>query len=219
MGAEIDLLVNYPKSKRNVHERGASKTEEDRAIARHFGKEFFDGERKTGYGGFSYHSRFWQPVVPTFQNQYGLKAGSSLLDVGCAKGFMLYDFCSLIPGIHVKGIDVSEYAIAYAKEEVKSQVQVGDARALPFPDKSFDLVVSINTIHNLEGDELCQALREIERVSRGSSFITVDAYRTEEEKELMFAWNLTAKTILHVEEWKALFKKVGYTGDYFWFMP
>ncbi len=219
MGLEIDLLVNYPKTKRNVQERGSTKTEEDRAIARKFGKEFFDGERRHGYGGFSYHPRFWQPVIPTFQKVYQLSLSSSVLDVGCAKGFMLYDFREVIPGISVKGVDVSEYAVQQGKEEVKHFLQVADVRKLPFTDRSFDLVISINTIHNLEVGDLKRALREIERVSRGKSFITVDAYRTEEEKELMFAWNLTAKTILHVEEWKDLFEEVGYTGDYYWFIP
>ncbi|MCH9610968.1 MAG: 2-methoxy-6-polyprenyl-1,4-benzoquinol methylase, mitochondrial [Chlamydiales bacterium] len=216
---EIDLLENYPKAKRNVKERGATKTEEDRAIARQFGKEFFDGERKTGYGGFSYNSRFWQPVVPTFQKHYGLTSESSILDVGCAKGFMLHDFCEKIPGIKVRGVDVSSYAIENAMNEVKSDVSVADARELPFEDNSFDVVISINTIHNLEQEDLIQALREIERISKKGSFITVDAYRNEDEKELMYAWNLTAKTILSVVEWKELFARAGYTGDYYWFIP
>ena len=126
MGEEIDLLVNYPRTRRNVDERGQTKTEEDRRIARQFGREFFDGERKRGYGGFSYNSRFWQPVVPAFQDRYGLTAASSLLDVGCAKGFMLHDFALLIPGITVKGIDVSAYAIKNAIGDMKPHVQLAD---------------------------------------------------------------------------------------------
>lgn len=216
---ELDLLKNYPKTKRNVKERGATKTEEDRRIAREFGKEFFDGDRRCGYGGFAYHSRFWQPVIPDFQQHYHLNASSKVLDVGCAKGFMLHDFRELIPGIEVRGIDVSTYAIENGKKEVRPFLEVADARSLPFPDNSFDLVISINTIHNLEKEDLMRALLEIERVSRKGSFITVDAYRTKEERELMFEWNLTAKTILHVDEWVQLFEKVGYTGDYYWFIP
>ncbi len=216
---EIDLLKQYPKTKRNVKERGAEKTEEDRKIARKFGKEFFDGERRHGYGGFTYSPRFWQPVVPTFQQRYGLTGQSKVLDVGCAKGFMLHDFRTLIPKITVKGIDVSSYAIENGKEEMRPFLEVGDVRALPFEDNAFDLVISINTIHNLEKDELKGALKEIQRVSAQDSFITVDAFRDQEEKELMMAWNLTAKTILHVNEWKALFDEVGFTGDYYWFIP
>lgn len=218
-GQEIDLLVNYPKSKRDVEDRGQSKTEADRAIARKFGKEFFDGDRSQGYGGFNYFSRFWQPVVPTLQQHFGLDSKSSLLDVGCAKGFMIHDLAELIPGITVKGIDVSDYAIATAIEDVRPHVQVADARKLPFDDNSFDVVISINTVHNLVREECGKALQEIERVSCGKSYITVDAYRTEEEKKRMYAWNLTAQTIMHVDEWKAFFEEVGYTGDYYWFIP
>ncbi len=219
MGKEIDLLVNYPRAKRNVEDRGQNKTEEDRRIAREFGREFFDGDRRHGYGGFNYSPRFWQSVVPTLQQHFGLAPGSSLLDVGCAKGFMLHDLARLIPGIIVKGVDVSDYAIANAIEDMKSHIQVADARKLPFADKSFDVVIAINTIHNLERADCAQALREIERVSHKGAFVTVDAYRTEEEKARMFAWNLTAKTIMSVDGWVTFFREVGYTGDYYWFIP
>jgi len=219
MGQEIDLLENYPRTKRNVDERGQEKTEEDRRIARQFGREFFDGDRRHGYGGFNYMARFWQPVIPTFREHFGLKAGDSVLDVGCAKGFMLHDMSELIPGIEVAGVDVSEYAVENAIEDMRAHVRVADARQLPFDDASFDVVISINTVHNLERDELAVALQEIERVKRRGAFVTVDAYRDEEEHRRMLAWNLTAKTIMHVDEWKAFFKDVGYTGDYFWFIP
>ena len=219
MGKEIDLMINYPRTKRDVKQRGAEKTEEDRAIARRFGKEFFDGDRRHGYGGFSYNPKFWHPVIPTFQKFYQLSPESSILGVGCAKGFMLHDFMELIPGLKIKGVDVSEYAIEHSMESVRHELQVADTRVLPFEDDSFDLVISINTIHNLEQAELVKALIEIQRVSRKYVFITVDAYRNEEEKEAMFAWNLTAKTILSVNEWQELFRKVGYHGDYYWFVP
>ncbi len=219
MGQEIDLLVNYPKTKRDVKDRSAQKTPEDRALARQFGRDFFDGDRRNGYGGYNYNPRFWQPVIPSFQKHFGLTASSSLLDVGCGKGFMLHDMAQIIPGIKLKGLDISSYAIANAMENMKPYVIVGDAKKLPFPDKSFDVVISINTIHNLDRKECGKALQEIERTSRGRSFITVDAYRNDEEKELMEAWNLTAQTIMHVDEWKDFFAKVGYTGDYFWFIP
>ena len=219
MGKEIDLLINYPKTKRNLEERLASKTDADRAIARQFGRDFFDGDRNHGYGGFNYMPRFWQPVIPTFKNYWNLTANSSLLDVGCAKGFMLHDLAESIPGITLKGIDISEYAIKNAMVDMKLHLQVANATQLPFPDKTFDVVISINTVHNLDRNDCAKALQEIERVSRGHSFITVDAYRNDDEKERMNAWNLTAKTIMSVEEWITFFKDVGYTGDYFWFIP
>jgi len=208
MGKEIDLLVNYPKAKRNLEARAASKTEADRSIGRMFGYDFFDGDRRHGYGGLNYHSRFWQPVVPTFKNHWELGSHSSLLDVGCAKAFMMHDLAELIPGITVKGVDISQYAIENAIEDMVPHVQVADAKSLPFKDKSFDVVISINTIHNLEIDDCAKALREIERVSRGRAFITVDAFRNDSERQRMYDWNLTAKTIMSVEDWIIFFQRI-----------
>ncbi len=219
MGQEIDLLKNYPKAKRNLEGRAASKNEIDRAVAREFGREFFDGDRNHGYGGFNYMPRFWQPVIPTFKEYWNLTPDSSLLDVGCAKGFMLHDLTTLIPGITVKGVDISEYAIDNVMENMRPHTQIANAMHLPFADDAFDVVISINTVHNLGLNECGKALQEIERVSRGKSFITVDAYRNEEEEERMYAWNLTAKTIMSVDEWIKFFKEVNYNGDYFWFIP
>lgn len=219
MGQEIDLLTDYPKSKRNLEERAQNKSEEDRSIARQFGKEFFDGGRDTGYGGFNYQARFWQPVMPTFIRHWTLTPESSLLDVGCAKGFMLFDLREAVPGITIAGVDISNYAILHSKPEVRDFLSVADARNLPFDDCSFDVVVSINTVHNLDREECAVALQEIERVSRQAAFVTVDAYRNEEERERMMAWNLTAKTIMSVQEWVRFFDEIGYTGDYYWFIP
>jgi|TARA_B110000305_G_C19451425_1_gene648191 2-polyprenyl-3-methyl-5-hydroxy-6-metoxy-1,4-benzoquinol methylase len=219
MGIEIDLMTNYPKPNRDVSGRAESKSDKDRALARKFGKEFFDGDRSHGYGGFSYNSRFWEPVVPTFKDHWDMKPGNSMLDVGCAKGFMMYDFHRLIPGLAVEGIDISDYAIENGMEEMKPYLKVASADDLPYEDNSFDYTISITTVHNFDTDGVIKALQELERVSRKGSFITVDAYTNNDEKQRMHAWNLTAKTILHVDEWKELFDEAGYTGDYFWFMP
>jgi len=219
MGIEIDLMKNYPKSKRDPKARAAEKTEEDRAIARQFGKEFFDGERKHGYGGFYYNTRFWKPVIPDFINHFNLTKNSSVLDVGCGKGFMLHDLVKALPGIKVSGIDISQYAISNCIETMEPFLQVADARQLPFPDNSFDVVISITTLHNLNREDFIVSINEIERVSKKKSFITLDAYRNEEERLAMEAWNLTALTVMEVDEWKVFFKEIGYTGDYYWFMP
>ena len=219
MGSEIDLLRNYPKTKRDPKARGAEKTEADRAFARQFGKDFFDGERKYGYGGFYYNPRFWKPVIPDLIEHFSLTKNSSLLDVGCAKGFMLHDLAEALPGINVAGIDVSSYAIDNCLETMKPYLQVADARKLPFQENSFDAVISINTLHNLERENFIVAINEIENVCKGNSFITVDAYNTEEEQIAMEAWNLTARTFMHVNEWKDFFNEIGYEGDYYWFIP
>ena len=166
MGQEINLLSKYPKSKRNLDERSAVKNEKIRSIARKFGKEFFDGDRNYGYGGFNYHPKFWQPVVPDFINYWNLDDSKSLLDVGCAKGFMLYDLKLKIPGLKIQGIDISKYAIENSKEDVRKYLSVANATNLPFPDNSFDVVISINTIHNLDEENCGKALKEISRVSK-----------------------------------------------------
>lgn len=219
LGREIDLLIDYPKAKRDLSARLESKSEESRSIGRRFGFDYFDGDRNHGYGGFTYHPKFWQPVIPTIIENYQLDNSSSVLDVGCAKGFFLYDLKQTLPEVSIKGVDISEYAIENAKIEVREYLQVASAIRLPFKDNSFDLVMSINTVHNLDREDCAVSLQEIERVARGDSFITVDAYRNDEEKARMEAWNLTALTMMSVDEWKGFFLEVGYTGDFYWFIP
>jgi ubiquinone/menaquinone biosynthesis C-methylase UbiE len=219
MSEEINLMDRYPRSQRPVEERGQLVTEEHHRIARQFGRDFFDGDRLYGYGGFSYHPRFWQETVKRFRDHYRLAEDASVLDVGCAKGYMLHDFKELMPHLTVAGIDISGYAIEHAIESVKPLLRVGNAKQLPFGDKTFDLVISINTIHNLPLEECKQALKEIQRVSRRHAFITVDAWRSEEEHERMLKWNLTALTYMHVDDWKRLFVQAGYSGDFYWFIP
>lgn len=219
MGNEIDLLKNYPKAKRDLTKRLEQKSEEVRKVARRFGKEFFDGERQFGYGGFNYNPKFWTAVVKDFVNYYKLDDGSKILDVGCAKGFMLYDFKKFNNTFELHGVDISEYAIENSIEEIKDNLKVADAKQLPYEDNTFDLVIAINTIHNLDNNDCATSLKEISRVSKKNAFLTVDAYRNEKEKERMYAWNLTAKTIMSVDEWTDFFKENNYEGDYYWFIP
>lgn len=216
--AEINLLDLYPRSSRPIEERGKLITEEHRRTARQFGEDYFDGDRLFGYGGYGYHPRFWQATVQRFRDHYGLAEDASVLDVGCAKGYMLHDFLQLMPDLAVAGLDISPYAIEHAADTVKPFLRVGNAIDLPYNSDSFDLVICINTVHNLPLEDCRRALREIQRVSRGNAFITVDAWRTEEERERLLKWNLTALTYMHVDDWRALFAEVGYTGDYYWFI-
>jgi SAM-dependent methyltransferase len=219
LGREIDILSNYPKAKRDLNARLESKSEESRKIGRKFGFDYFDGDRNHGYGGFSYNPKFWQPVIPTIIENYKISNSSNVLDVGCAKGFFLYDLKLAFPGINITGVDISDYAVENSIPEIKPYLQVGNATKLPFEDDCFDFVISINTIHNLNLQDCATALQEIERVTKSNSFITVDAYRNDEEKARMQAWNLTALTMMAVDEWKQFFLEVGYTGDYYWFIP
>ena len=150
--------------------------------------------------------------------RYGLGPGSRVLDVGCAKGFLVRDLAAHGIGPEVFGLDISEYAVQHCHPEAAGQLVVGDAKALPFPDKSFDAVVAVNTVHNLERDDCISAIREISRVCRQPAhcFLQVDAYRSPEEKRLFEDWMLTAQTYGRPDDWIALFREAGYDGDYYW---
>lgn len=215
--AEINLQDTHPKTVRDYDKRAQEKTPEVISIAKRFDKEFFDSDRKCGYGGYKYDGR-WKSVAARMKDYYSLPDNAAILDIGCAKGFMLHDFKELMPNCTVAGVDVSKYAIDNAMPSVKPFLRVASASDLPYPDKSFDLVISINSIHNLPLERLKQALREIQRVCRGHSYITIDAWRNEQERENLFKWVLTAETMMHVDDWKKLFEEVGYTGDYWWFI-
>ena len=216
---EINLLKNYPRPKRNLDKRLSDKSPEVVKVAREFGEQFFDGDRKFGYGGLSYNPKYWELVMRDFVEHYKLKPNAKILDVGCAKGYMLYDLKRQFPQMQICGIDISNYAIENSHPEVKDYLQVGNAKNLEFEDNYFDLVISINTIHNLELEDCIASIKEISRVSKFNSFLTVDAFNSDEEKERMFKWNLTAKTIKSVSDWKETFKKIGYEGDFYWFIP
>ena len=182
-------------------------------IAGRFGEEYWDGPRHLGYGGYRYDGR-WRPVAEAMAKHYQLKPGSSILDVGCGKGFLLYEFTQVVPGAKVAGIDISRYGIEHAKEEVRPFLQQGNAVKLPYPDRSFDFVYSINTLHNLCNYELHTALKEIERVSRGPRHVIVEAYRNEREKMNLLYWQLTCRAFHTPAEWEWVFQQAGYTGDY-----
>jgi protein-L-isoaspartate(D-aspartate) O-methyltransferase len=181
--------------------------------AKRFDYDYWDGDRRIGYGGYHYDGR-WRAVADALVEHYHLEAGQRVLDVGCGKGFLLYDLTQAVPGLEVQGIDVSEYAIEHAKEEVRDRLEVGTAASLPYEDDSFDLVISINTIHNLYAYDLDCALREIERVGRGAGYVVVESYRNEEEKANLLYWQLTCEAFCTPEEWVWWFDRCGYTGDH-----
>lgn len=216
--AEIDLMKNYPKINRSeLIELRRKVNSKNRLIAQKFDKEYFDGPREFGLGGYKYDKKFFGPVVQDIANFYQLKGNVSILDVGCAKGFMMKDFKELLPKSIVQGIDISKYCLDTALEEMKPFITLGSCDNLPFPEQSFDLVVSIATIHNLDLEGVKKSLKEIIRVSKKYSYIKVNGYKNEIQKRNLNSWNLVAKTILHVNEWRQVFREVGYDGDYSFF--
>ena len=211
--SEIDLLRSLPKGKRNVKARETAKTEEHIRISKEYGQMYFDGPREYGYGGYRYDGR-WQPVASDIVRHFGLKPGDRVLDVGCAKGFLVKDLLAL--GIDAYGIDVSHYALMHCEPEVVGRLQLGSADSLPFPDRSFSAVLSLNTIHNLSRNRCKLALHEIERLAPGKGFVQVDSYRTTEQKAVFESWVLTAEFYDYPEGWRSLFDEAGYTGDWYW---
>ena len=210
----LNLLATFPKVKRDVNSRKKNKSY-NRELALKFDKEYFDGTREQGYGGYSYDGR-WVKVAKKINKLYNLNKQARILDVGCAKGYLLHDLYELNPYFDLYGVDISSYAINQSPETIRNKILCSNCKELPFKDNYFDFTVSINTVHNLDIEECKNAIAEIQRVSKGKSFIQVDAYRNDEELALFKDWMLTAKTYLKPEEWIQLFHDVGYTGDYYW---
>lgn len=215
MGRELDFITHLHKSsKRDYVARvtGSDKAECAK-VALQWGKDYWDGDRIYGYGGYRYDGR-WRPVAEAIATHYGLKTGTRVLDVGCGKGFLLYELTQAVPGLEVAGLDISRYGIENAKEEMRTHLGVGNAVELPYEDKSFDLVLSLNTLHNLFSYELDRAVREIERVSRRDKYVVVESYRNEREKVNLLYWQITCRSFYTPEEWKWFYDRCGYTGDY-----
>lgn len=212
---EVNLLSKLPQTKRNVTARATAKTPEIVSISRQFGREYFDGDRAYGYGGYKYDGR-WLPVAEDIIKHFNLKPGQRVLDVGCAKGFLVRDLMAVCPGLEVFGIDISEYAVMNCHPDVVGRLHVGHCEKLPFPDGSFDAVLSINTLHNCKRDGVIRSLKEIQRLSGGRAFIQVDSYLTPEQRALFVEWVLTADFHDYPAEWHKVFAEAGYTGDYFW---
>jgi SAM-dependent methyltransferase len=212
---EVDFLAKYQKAtKRDYVGRVVEHDKAECAtVAKKWGEEYWDGPRQYGYGGYKYDGR-WLPFAQDIAKHYGLKPGDRVLDVGCGKAFLLYELTRAVPGIEVRGLDISEYGIAHAKEEVRPFLDVGNCVKLPYDSDSFDFVFTINTFHNLKVDQLKSAVQEVERVGKDKKWICVESYRNESEKANLLYWQLTCMSFYTPEEWIWLYREWGYTGDY-----
>ena len=215
MGQRIDFLAKYQSATKRDYV--ARVVEHDKAecatVAKRWGEEYWDGPRQYGYGGYRYDGR-WLPIAQDIAERYNLQPGDKVLDVGCGKAFLLYEFTRAVPGLEIAGLDISSYGIANAKEETRPFLREGNCTTLPYADESFDFVYSINTFHNLKVDELKAAVQEVERVGKGKKWICVELYRDEREKANLLYWQLTCMSFYTPEEWTWLYREWGYTGDY-----
>ena len=184
------------------------------ALAKQWGYDYWDGDRRINYGGYRYLEGRWEKVARAMVDHYDLPERPRILDIGCGKGFLLFDFLKLLPEAEIHGLDISDYALANSKEEIRDRLVLGNATQLPWPDDYFDLVISITTLHNLHNYDLDKALREMERVGKGNKYLCVEAYRTEEEKANLIYWQVTCEAFCTPEEWQWWFQQTGYTGDY-----
>ena len=213
--AEVNLLAKLPGAKRNIQKRAQGKDPAVIALSKQYGELYFDGPREYGYGGYRYDGR-WVSVAEDIIKHFNLKPGHRVLDVGCAKGFLVKDLMTVCPGLEVFGLDISVYALMHCEREVIGRLHLGTAERLPFPDNSFSCVLSLNTVHNFARPRAITVLQEIQRVSGGRAFVQVDSYHTPEQKEIFESWVLTAEFHGYPEDWIKLFKEAGYTGDWYW---
>ena len=215
---EIDFIGGVHKITKRDYLARVNDSEYPKAkaaeLAKKFDFDYWDGDRRVCYGGYKYIPGRWETVAKSMVDNYKLKNCSKILDIGCGKGYLLYDFLKIIPDLDIYGLDISKYAIDNSKKEVTSKLTLGSANELPWPDKFFDLVISINTLHCLKSYDLFKALKEIERVSKTHKYICVESYRNELEKANLLYWQVSCEAFNTPKEWKWWFDITNYTGDY-----
>jgi ubiquinone/menaquinone biosynthesis C-methylase UbiE len=210
----VNLLQSLPKSKRPILLRKQKKCKKSIHIASKFSKDYFDGKREHGYGGYYYDGR-WKKVAKEMIKFFKIKKNYKILDIGCAKGYLVKEFNDL--GIECYGIDISDYAIEKCHKDIKKKIFYGNAMNIPFPNNFFDVVISINCAHNLELKGCMKAIKEMNRVCRTNKcFLQVDSYNNIQQKKIFEDWVLTAKTHFYPKKWTEIFKKCCYKGYWNW---
>lgn len=216
--AEVDFMSVLHKSTQRDYLARVNDPEFPKAkaaeLAKKFDFDYWDGDRRICYGGYRYMEGRWEKVARAMVEHYDLPPKPKILDIGCGKAFLLYDFLKVIPDAEIYGIDISPYAIANSKKEIRDRLRVGSSTDLPWPDDYFDLVISITTLHNLHAYDLEPSLREMERVGKGNKYLCVESYRNEQEKANLLYWQVTCEAFNTPKEWEWWFEKTGYSGDY-----
>lgn len=206
------LAGQHNKTKRNYIERMAEDKVHCMEVAQQYGKDYWDGDRKYGYGGYYYDGR-WESVAQKFIDHYALTGSSKVLDIGCGKAHLLYEIKKKI-GCEVVGLDISKHGIENAPVEVRGNLLIYDINnPLNFDDKEFDLAISIMTLHNLELEALDKSISETSRVSK-KSYIAVESYRSQKELFNLQCWALTCQSFFSPKEWEYIFRRNSYDGEY-----
>jgi len=210
LNKEANILGTIFKKK--THQVGFDERAKKKALE--FGKEYWDDPSYPGYAGYYYDGR-WEEPAKSLLSFFNIKNKSTIVDICCGKGFMLYEMYKMYPALDLRGVDISQYAIDNAKEEIRDRIMLAKAEDLPFPDKSIDLTYSLNSLYMLPLEYCKKAILEMERVGK-NSFIQVMSYRNERERKNLLRWDCTAQVVMSTEEWRVFFKKIGYTGFYYW---
>ena len=216
--AEVDFMSVLHKSTQRDYLARVNDPDFPKAkaaeLAKKFDFDYWDGDRRICYGGYRYMEGRWEKVARAMVEHYDLPPKPKILDIGCGKAFLLYDFLKVIPDAEIYGIDISPYAIANSKKEIQDRLRVGSSTDLPWPDDYFDLVISVTTLHNLHSYDLDASLREMERVGKENKYLCVESYRNEHEKANLIYWQVTCEAFNTPKEWEWWFEKTGYSGDY-----
>lgn len=216
--AEVDFMSVLHKSTTRDYLARVNDPEYPKAkaaeLATQWGYDYWDGDRRINYGGYRYMEGRWEKVARAMEEHYELPSNPKILDIGCGKGFLLFDFLKVIPDAEIYGIDISSYALENSKEEIRDRLTLGNANSLPWEDDTFDLVISINTFHNLHAFDLHAAIKEMERVGKKNKYICVESYRNQIEKANLLYWQVTCEAFCTPQEWRWWFEQCGYKSDY-----
>jgi SAM-dependent methyltransferase len=210
----MEYDINYPHARVKRILKDGGRDIKNRMTAFRLDEAYYDGERSDGYGGFHYDGR-WKEIIPDIIKRYGLTEKSSVLDIGCKKGFFLHDLKEALPGIRVCGVENHSYPLDHAMDSVKDDLQEAPYEKLPFKDNEFDFILAFASVYMLNLGGVMQCLREMTRVGKGKSYVTLGAYTSREGRDLFLDWTLIGTTVLHTDEWLEVFKETGYLGDYY----
>ena len=204
----------HKSTKRNYIHRMVNEKAKCMKIAKNFSKSYWDGSKKYGYGGYKYIEGRWSKLALDLIKCYRLNNDSNILDIGCGKGYLLFEIKKILPNVRIFGIDISQYAIKNSKIEIRENIFIHDIKnKTKFSDHYFDLSISLNCLHNLQIFNLKKAIDEINRISK-NSYIVVESYRNEKELFNLQCWALTCESFFDVDEWQWMFKKLNYKGDH-----